>query len=661
MRTGLGNRWLAGALAGALAAGFGLAAAGGAGAATLAPVPFATAAFDGYATGTVLHADALQASSTGPQLLNVEEGFSGASTASAGTASLPGQGPNAAKGTIVNEMGQVVQPLLPDTSASSLLAGDKSFGRGSGLEIGAENNVPDGTNQLPVDKVQVSAPPTQSDAAQVGPVSADPVAYASLLEGEANARWGSGCVLGAPISSGVGEAADLQLLDTGSANPDGTMSAPVVASDYGGSSVAEAASETVLAPQTTASGTVPAGADGGYALESSTVETIAPVTLLRGTANQITIIAGGPWVLSAVAGGVPGSAFVHYGPAAASPQTPVLTVLNASGQIVAQVTAQQLLSGSGLDISVPGVAEIAVGEAPRAIGGAYGSAPSVSAAGTLASAAVDVARVTLLAQTNNAGETTLHAADIRIGHMEASAAVPAGGIGCSLPVSKTATPPVVHPGESFTYTIGVTNPCLSPLDDLVVHDTITPSKGIVYSVDSESPAATSVSPAAGTVTGGLTTLDFTKLPAVAAGKTIDLSIRVTVADSSAAGVFTDTVSAAADCASGSASGLENVTVGLAGALSVATPRVAPSPPGAGGGAPGGAVAPAGSNGLGSGRQSAGPGSGSGAPGTGGPALPFTGADVVRTLAGAMVLLGAGGLLIFWKRRRLAARAAAGAA
>src|SRR5215469_5348122 len=60
-----------------------------------------TQVFSGYSTGTVVHADALQAAAAGPRLVDGEEAFSGASTNSA----------TLAKG-VVNEMSQGVSPPL---------------------------------------------------------------------------------------------------------------------------------------------------------------------------------------------------------------------------------------------------------------------------------------------------------------------------------------------------------------------------------------------------------------------------------------------------------------------------------------------------------------------------------------------------------------------
>jgi hypothetical protein len=82
-----------------------------------------------------------------------------------------------------------------------------------------------------------------------------------------------------------------------------------------------------------------------------------------------------------------------------------------------------LIDADGVD--TPIMAEIAIGEPPRAIGGAAGSSPTASADGTRAAAAVDVVRVRALPG------APAELADLRVGHMEASAEVPSGGIDCA--------------------------------------------------------------------------------------------------------------------------------------------------------------------------------------------------------------------------------------
>src|SRR5436305_13191190 len=95
--------------------------------------------YSGYATGTVVHVDAGQSGTT--QLTNAELGFAGATVATDGTGSVTQGAALSKPGLVVNEMGQVVQPKLP-VAGQPKLAGDLSFGRGSGLEVGLITTIP---------------------------------------------------------------------------------------------------------------------------------------------------------------------------------------------------------------------------------------------------------------------------------------------------------------------------------------------------------------------------------------------------------------------------------------------------------------------------------------------------------------------------------------
>src|SRR5581483_7031899 len=157
-----------------------------------AQVKLADADFSGFATGTAVSAAALRAATTGPQVVNAQEAFSAASLASKGTGTVPKTGPGATAGEIVNEVNQVVQPAkLPDTATDPELKGDKSYARGAGLEVGLVQNLPTAANDIILQgKAQQSAPPSGKPVVkEVGPVPADPIAYASLLRGTAQARW----------------------------------------------------------------------------------------------------------------------------------------------------------------------------------------------------------------------------------------------------------------------------------------------------------------------------------------------------------------------------------------------------------------------------------------------------------------------------------------
>jgi LPXTG-motif cell wall-anchored protein len=117
--------------------------------------------------------------------------------------------------------------------------------------------------------------------------------------------------------------------------------------------------------------------------------------------------------------------------------------------------------------------KITLGEDPRAISKPNvspdpASKPTEAANGTLASAAVDVARIELL--TGNPATV-----DLRVGHMEASAQVPAGGIHCPIPVTKDVNPNKIHiqsSPDTARVTFNVLNPYDCDLTDVVLTDAI---------------------------------------------------------------------------------------------------------------------------------------------------------------------------------------------
>ncbi len=517
--------------------------------------------YQGYSTGSILHAGVLRLGST--QLVDAELAFSGATIASQGTRGVT-FGPGAAPGTVVNEYGQVVQPSLPDATDPAR-RGDRAFGRGSGLEVGLANNLPTTSNQIILaQKAQASAPPPAEVRREIGPLKLDGLAYASLVRGEAQARFREDrtCLPGQPLSSGVGYVADAQLLGTG-----GTSAQPfdnsLVALDSSSPErrVAQSRSTTQLVPQVDINGN---RLGDNFGLMTETRQTIAPVTLFRGQPTQITIEFLGEWVLRAVATGVGGPAgnYIFYGPGRVTPQTPVLRILSGLAppvENIVQITLQQLLGTAGLVVNLPGLAEIAVGEDPRGIGGSATSSPALNSDGTLAAAALDVVRVTLL-------DGTL--ADVRIGHMEARAQVPAGGIRCQLPITKAADRLVVNAGEQFTYTIEVTNPfgdC--SLTNVRVVDTITVPTGLRYSVVRTSPQAT--------VAGDVIT--FNDIGPIGPGSRGSATITIAIPPDSGGGLMVNNATATGVCATGTGNGQTRIQVPITGEVTVQFPQIGPGP------------------------------------------------------------------------------------
>jgi uncharacterized repeat protein (TIGR01451 family) len=485
----------------------------------------AAGAHAGYASGTVIHADALQSANT--RLADIEVAFSGAAFTSAPL----GKG-------IQNEVQRVV---------TAALGAFNGYGRGSGLEVGLGVS-PSGENQIVLpSKVEAKAPPTTKMVTEEeGPITADPLARASLLRGQAQGRAVSnGCVLGSDLGYGLGYVTDLGLINT--------PATPLVSTSA--DNPERAASQSVSRTRLVRAGGS-TGPIGKFGLMSETRQTIAPVTFFAGTPNAFTVEVAGEWVLRATADGTTGS--VHYGPTETSPETPVVRIIDGAQKVTNVLTLQQLLGKAGLHVAIPnGVAEIAIGEAPRALGGAHGSQPT--ATGTLATAAVDVVRVKLLEQ----GQT--HAADVRIGHMETAVTVPAGGITCGIGMAKKADPESVRAGQSFTWTVTVSNPHECTLTKVKVVDTITTSNpGIKYTITGHAPTASSTTPSS---------LTWDDIGPIEPGKSKELKITVKVADDSAAGLFTDEAVATALCGEGSAQGEAEATAGGAAAGNVLEGRV----------------------------------------------------------------------------------------
>ncbi|HEV8624750.1 MAG TPA: hypothetical protein VG034_09865 [Acidimicrobiia bacterium] len=476
-----------------------------------------------YGTASVIHAHALQ---VGEQRLeNTDAAFSGA-TFSSGPIS-----------EIKNEMARIINPAL---------AAGNAYARGSGLEVGLGINQSEPNQIVPGSIAEAKAPPsTELISKQVPNVSVPPLVSADLLRGQAQARANSACTTGIDLSYGLGYAANLALINT-------TVASAATTPDR---AVSQSRSHTYLVPQDGTPSPI-----RKFGLASETRQTIAPVTLFKGTANEITLEFAGEWVLRTVADGKTGKVF--YGPGNVSPETPLLRIIRpgTNGPEVQKILGTQELFGpNGLTIDVSPLLKVSIGTPPRMIGGADSSKPVETA--TLAAAAVDVVRVTLLS-----AEGSLTAADVRIGHMENATAVPAGGIECGIAMVKKTDKDVIGPGDTFTWTVSVTNPNDCVLTQLKVVDTITATSGILWTVDSSTPTADKMAK------DGLTWNDIGPLNP---GQSKDLLIKVTVLPKSGGGKFLDEAVATGVCgpAAGTAGADAAVGVPLEARVSLNLPEV----------------------------------------------------------------------------------------
>ena len=442
----------------------------------------------GYATGTVVHADALKAA--GNSLLGLDVAFSGAASSSS---------PLTAE--MINEVSRKV--AIP-------AAGKLAFGRGTGLELGIGSEP-----KALIGKLSEVAAPASTGLIHnvIGPIGIPGIIRAELLRSQAQARAiQDACVTGPEQGYGLGSVLDLEVL--------------------GGLIATEARPPTREVVQSSSTTRIVKGTNNPLGLQSETRQTIAPVTFFKGAPFQFTVEVLGEWALRAVADGSAGGSSIHYGPRKSnSPETPIVRILDRNGAVIGQLTTQMLLGSQGLQLAIPGVAEIVVGEDPRAIS----ADPDASSAPTLdptaAAAAVDVVRVRLLK-----GQV----ADVRVGHMEAAVTVPNGGVVCpGIAVTHQLDKPAVTPGEEFTYTITLTNPndCVLTNVRLVEAPTGQPA-GVQYQL-------VSVTPTGGDLAGGNAT--FADLGPLEPGKPKVITVKVKVPSGSTAGALRAVATADAVC------------------------------------------------------------------------------------------------------------------
>ncbi|MBA2609445.1 MAG: hypothetical protein H0U92_10925 [Actinobacteria bacterium] len=397
-------------------------------------VPFGQAAFSGSASGSAIHVDALDNNAA------VDVGRASSAVNSKGLTA-------AANDDAVN---LPINPALPTKNA---------YARGKGIEALGASIADEAVATAPP-----NGPPVQNEVA----VPVSPLVYASLSRGYAFARYNTDtCVLGSDLAGSYGYVADANVIETGTSNEDGSFQMPLVAADTGPNTrdVVQSLARETLVPNS----------DGTFGLQSQVVTQLAPITLFKGTPDELTILVAGDFVLTATATGIPGKSTVTYRPAnaEADPTLPIITVIQ--GGVESQVlTFQDLLGDAGLSIPIPGVADISIAEPP---------VQTISADGTTVAATADVVRIVLL-------DGSL--ANIRIGHAAVKAQVPAGGITCPIPVTKQATPNIVNsttaPDGKFLVAITIKNAFDCPLLNVSLEDIITRKSGdIQFAIVEDDP------------------------------------------------------------------------------------------------------------------------------------------------------------------------------
>jgi cell division septation protein DedD len=393
-----------------------------------------------YATGTALHADAIQAGLTGPRLADVEEAFSAVNVDSQGFGATSRQNENE---VLVqpnpDDNDLTADPTLPDLH----FEGKNASARGAGLELGVGSDVPTPAGEI-INETRsnaVAPPDTGLASAEDGPVPGDPLVYAALLHSDALAQWeGSTCGRNAasPIAYSRGYAANAQLVDAGTKNPDGSMGGAVVGTDAPTPDRNAATTTSFVYPFDNLA--------GGYGLISEVHQTYAPVSIANGPTGPALIIEVlGEWFVKTTVSGLDNGATIKYGVldrTTGDPVDPGATVIRISpdgGATYSGFSLQDLMDG-GVEIPLDPIANIMLGEDLRAISapGAIpdpDSSPTLEGDGTRAAGAVDVVRIKSFNDSPVGVDS--HLADLRIGHFESDLEVPAGGFQCDTPTTTT--------------------------------------------------------------------------------------------------------------------------------------------------------------------------------------------------------------------------------
>ena len=398
----------------------------GLGPAAPAEPPSARGGFSGYSSGAVVAVRALEPSRSAP-LVEATVGRSVAAVDSRGLA-----------GPVEDELAGVGRP-------AALPPGAKSYGRGAGVDLAVGGGSPLDLLPLPLPAtVDAAAPPDKAARrAEAAPLPVNPLLSATLLRAEAAPVWSdASCVLGQPLGFGLGSAADVRILDV----PPVGAAAGLVGGRPPDRAVGQSRSFTHLMPN----------GDGSFGLVAETRQTLAPVTIFGGTAQSVIVEVLGEVSLRVAASGKPGGSTIRYGPTGdPAPSAPILRI--GVGDAVIQLTVAQVFGSAPLVVPLaPGLQALVGGRprrpAPSQRAVAEDEPPEQRPDGTRGAAAVDLARITLLQQPPGARPRL---AEVRVGHLEASAAVPPGGVACPLPVRKEATPTLIDPGGRFRWLISI--------------------------------------------------------------------------------------------------------------------------------------------------------------------------------------------------------------
>jgi hypothetical protein len=471
---------------------------------------------------------------------------------------------------VSNQSLQTTDTLGQDLLTSTSAKGHNAYARGAGVSVNL-GQPDDKAPQAQLTDAEAASPPRNSTTKNIVNVPLSPVLTATVQPdvAAANTSDDNFCVLGAPLSEGTATVADATVLP---------------------------AAGTALV---TANGTVqddsteeldPNGA-GGLGLNSVATLHTAGITLFQGVA-PITIKVVNPLILQAFAGGVKGSAAVSFG---SSDGKKDLLSVTGNGTTT-MLTVEQVLGGKGAVIPIVGTVD---GKTLHLLNIDIGGKPSmeVSSDGTTASAVADLIKVQVINKFGPANvsiggplgpilEGTLGPVvaildqlvselqpvitslglkkgfDLRVGHFEANAQVPSGGVHCGLPVQKATNKDPVRPGEQFTTTIRVDNPYDCVAKDVRVDDHITATTGVVWTVGATRPRADKVTN---------TEVVWDDIGSIQPGGHKTVAVDITISPHSAAGRMSDQSHVTTSCGTGNGPGTS--TVHLTGQSPLHAPTV----------------------------------------------------------------------------------------
>jgi LPXTG-motif cell wall-anchored protein len=451
-------------------------------------------AFQAYANGTKQHVRVIDAPPPGGQTLaNVDTSFSAAAANSQGLQ------------PINNTFGE---PAVPTTG----IAGKNSYSRGAAVEagIGANfQNVLTDPNQILLPKITeaAAAPSTALKRDDlIGPVTqADPLLYLAAATNKAQALWNPDfCPIGQPISYGENDLADAELLNTSSTKMPAPGSTPLISETPSGDSTTTNFNQSYTYLYPTGPSTFGVGAVNR--------QVFAPITLLKGVPGVgtdgavVTLL--GTWQLRVEDSGtgaptVTYAAFDNLGNKLQGP-TPVATVTLA-GNVVAELTAQQLLGGQGLAVDIPPPPAGPPFLIQLHIGTPYTAIPGKKNGFTSDAVVVDALNV----------PGQINVTNVSYGHMEAQAVAPPGGVTCNIPTSKVLTDAsgtvvsTLTGNNTFSWkitfpTVDISKELACDLTNIIVTDT-----------------ATNIDPLTGKHTGATATITGASNGGTVTGSTID--------------------------------------------------------------------------------------------------------------------------------------------